>query len=400
MYCNNCGAEAQPGQKFCNNCGAKLLDGNMASQVPQGQQTNPALQQQANYPQNPTQQYQYQQEPIPQDPTKQQPQYLYSQNPPQQQDQNGKNSSGALWWVLFTVIIVFAIGVFLTDSPSGSDTSGTDDSRAASSSTSSDATSSEEPEESSSDITIPESVIYDGNGVIIKVTGCEQGWSGTDINFYIENNSSLNLNIDAHSYAVNGIMTRNNIYDMYTDVAAGQKANATLTIGNDVLDRYGIDTIRNIEINFWAYDNDESFKEFETGQLQFGTSADDGTYDVFAGTTLLDENGIKVDYLGRRGNDFTYVMTNNTGSYFTFDLENLTTNGFTSSDVDYDLYDEEILAGCQYVFAPEINISDVAGSNVDNVESLQFNLKYRLQGDFFNEATTSVIVNNDPQANN
>ena len=346
------------------------------------------------------QQEQYQRQYIPQGSPQQPQQYSYSQNPSQQQGSNKKNSYSVLLGILCILIVILVVEIFLTDSTSSSSTSNTDNGQAVSSSTNPDATSSVESEETSSDITIPESVIYDGNGVIIKVMGCERGILGTDINFYIENNSSLNLNVDAHSYAVNGIMTRNNIYDMNTDVAAGQKANATLTIGNDVLDRYGIDTIRNIEINFWAYDNDKSFKEFETGQLQFGTSADDGTFDVFTGTPLFDESGIKVDYLGRQGNDFTYVITNNTGSYFTFDLENLTTNGFTSSDVDYDLYDEEVLAGCQYVFSPKINLSDVAGSNVDNVQSIQFNLKYRPQGDFFDEATTSAIVNNDPQARN
>ena len=82
-----------------------------------------------------------------------------------------------------------------------------------------------------------------------------------NIGILIENESSLNLGFNAHAYAVNGIMTRNNIYSMDCDVAAGKKATTELEIEDKFLEKYGIEHIKCIDVLFWVYDNDKLYKE-------------------------------------------------------------------------------------------------------------------------------------------
>ena len=245
------------------------------------------------------------------------------------------------------------------------------------------------------DASIEEGVIYEGNGVSISVTGCSKasGWLGDSLNIgiYIENNSSLNLGFNAHSYAVNGIMTRNNIYDMDCDVAAGKKTNTTLELSQDVLELYGIEKVKYIDVLFWAYDNDQMYKSFETEPVRIVTNLNDDTVTRFNGNRLLDENGIQIDYLGKKDNDYWFSITNNTGSYFDFDMANLSVNDYTSSDVNYDLYGSQVLNGCQYVFNLDLSDDFLKLNNITDISKIEFSLTYRPMGDYFNEKSTSMV---------
>lgn len=160
---------------------------------------------------------------------------------------------------------------------------------------------------------IEEQVIYEGNDVRITTKGISKNGNGWDIKLFIENNSDLNLGFNAHAYAINGIMTKNNIYDMDCDVAARKKTNTFLKLKESVLKAYDINEIKCVDVVFWAYDNDKSYKEFDTGQIEIRTNLYKGGHDQIHGTNIFDSEGIKVDYLGRDGNKFDYVITNRTG---------------------------------------------------------------------------------------
>ena len=254
-----------------------------------------------------------------------------------------------------------------------------------------DADATAEAEPASADPTIQEGVIYEGNGVTISITGIEKGLFGYEVGVYIENSSSLNLGFNAHSYAINGVMSHNNIYEMGCDVSSGKKANATLGIYYSTLEEIGVEDTRNLEINIWAYDNDRYTKEFETGQLYIATSADDGTCDTQSGTTIYDSDGIKVDFLSNTDYSCTYVLTNNTGQYVDIDVENLNVNGYTSSDVDYDPYSEQVLDGCQFEFTIKPTNDFLQTNGIDSIETMGFNIKYRPLSDYFDERTTDFM---------
>lgn len=240
---------------------------------------------------------------------------------------------------------------------------------------------------------IEENVIYNENGVIITVCGYEAKSSTINISFLIENNSSLNLGFNAHAYAVNGIMTQESIYAMDYDVAAGKKTTAVLEIRRSFLENNNIESVKTIDILFWAYDNDKYFKEFDTNQITLYTSQyTDDFSTIYAGTTIYDESGIKIDYLFNSGNEFTYCITNSTGNYFSFDIENISVNDFTSSDIDYDLMSIIVLDSCQAVYTIKINSEFMDLNNISNIEKIEYSLNVRPFEDYFSDWNTDMVL--------
>ncbi len=239
---------------------------------------------------------------------------------------------------------------------------------------------------------IEPTVIYEGNEVTITATEIKEHGSGYNINLLIENNSELNLGFNAHAYAINGIMTRNNIYAMDCNVAAGKKANATLELKGSVLKEYGISSIRCVDVLFWAYDNDKYFKEFDTGQVVIRTSSYDETHDIISGTNIYEKDGIAVDYLDHVGNDFRFVITNNTDNYINFDFEDLSFNDFTMTDIDLDLYDEVILKNCQIVVTISANKDFLELNKIDNISSIEWSLSIRPGGSYETQRKIGPII--------
>ena len=239
---------------------------------------------------------------------------------------------------------------------------------------------------------IDEQIIYQDNGVIIKVMGCEENSFGLSVNINIENDSDKNLGFNAHSYAVNGVMTNDSIYAMDCDVAAGKKANTTLFINNEFLDKFQMNAVKSIDVLFWAYDNDAMFKEFETNQIEIRTNKYDAVKYQKAGKQLLNTDTMSLDYISNSGNTYYFVLTNKSDNYFDFDFSNISINDYTISDVDYDLYDVQLLSNCQILL--ELNIDDgfLSQNAINTVDKIDFNITYRPLGDYFNEKSTDLVT--------
>lgn len=234
------------------------------------------------------------------------------------------------------------------------------------------------------EVEIAEQVIYSGNDVTLTATGIEKSGKDYKVNLLIENNSALNLGFNAHAYAINGIMTRNNIYDMDYDVAAGKKVNATLELKGRVLSEYGITSIRCIDVLFWAYDNDKYFKAFDTDQVEIQTNLFDSTHDAISGENIFENQNISVDFLSGSDNKYDFVITNKTGAYFDFDFDEITINNYTVSDMDYDLYDETLLNNSQIVCTVEIDSEFIKENGIESIETIEWNLDIRPGGDYTN----------------
>lgn len=252
------------------------------------------------------------------------------------------------------------------------------------------------PEESPI-ISIAESVLYQENGILIKVTDCQETVNGYEIFFYIQNDSSLNLGFNAHAYAVNGLMTGNNIYDMDCDVSAGNKANAKLEIGRSALDTLGITSLKNIDILFWAYDNDKLFKAFDTKQLSIATNQDDGTRDFFVGSNLYSDQGVQVDYLGCYGEEYIYAVKNSTGTYFDFDVENLNFNDYTDSSWKISFFDTGVirtltdvivLNDCQAIIAIAPDSEFLELNQIEQIQKIEFTLNITPEEESFDAQGT------------
>ncbi len=127
--------------------------------------------------------------------------------------------------------------------------------------------------------TIEETVLVDENDVKITATELSYTDYSAELNLLIENNSDKNLSFISGSMgyscnAVNGYMVNDGYLN--ADVAAGKKANESVSFSTDMLMVYGIAEIADIQIGFDI--QDEEYEDFYTGVRHIATSAAD-SYD-------------------------------------------------------------------------------------------------------------------------
>lgn len=238
---------------------------------------------------------------------------------------------------------------------------------------------------------ITSSVIYEGNNVVITAKSLEETITGYKLNLLIENDSAMSLAFNAHAYAINGIMTGNNIYDMDCDVASGMKTNASLDLDLYTLDTLGISDIRCIDILFWAYDNSINFKAFDSGQVEIQTNLFNQKHDVRTGTSIYGSNGIRIDYLGHDGGNYQFSILNQTGSLFDFDVNDITVNGYTSSDLNPELYDVETLRQCQSIITIPVSDSFREQNGISTVDTIQWSMEIRPNGAYEQKYTIGPV---------
>ncbi len=175
----------------------------------------------------------------------------------------------------------------------------------------------EVPEMFPEQATIEETVLVDEKDVKITATELTYTSGSAELSLLLENNSDQELSFASHNNcprSINGYMVDGGF--MSESVAAGKKANTTLTFRANELIALGITEIADIELSFELKDEDyETY--LETGPRQIQTSAaasyDDSedtyqsainsgwlaaaygfTVDYFANDELYNDNGLRV----------------------------------------------------------------------------------------------------------
>lgn len=240
-----------------------------------------------------------------------------------------------------------------------------------------------EIEDNQSNITL-----YD-NEVKIDLSGIS---SQNGISFYAENKSNLNLGIMTHALAINGYMVGGDSYGFNSfDVAPGKKTNTTQELDMETISKYNIQSFDTMDVLFWAYDNDKSFKSFDTNQIHAELNTGSQNLLDISGDTVYENNGIKIDYIEKLENTYTYCLTNTSGNYVDFTVENLTVNDYTSSDVDYDLYDVICLNNCQILFDVTPDEEFLSTNGITDISSIEFSLNIQPLSDYEYEWKTDMI---------
>lgn len=376
--CPNCGSSVNVNLPSCWSCGMIFY------QQPT-QQTQPMYYQQPQYPQQI------------------QPQYNFMQHPQQQQSNNQQryNSqsrhkdsiNSCLGLIIGAFVLLVLIGSILPAL-----TKYIDENREKRNSTTEYVSNQEQSntttqesvtttEATKVDVSIDEQIIYEGNDVIIKVTGIENN----NVSFYFENNSSVNLGFNMHSYAVNGLMTNENIYTMDCNVAPNSKNTCTLEIPSEFLKNNNIDLIKTLTLHIWAYDNDAYYKEFECGSIHLSTSVDNNINNIQSGKLLLEENGLKYELIKTQGNVYYIGITNTNIELCEVDMQNLVINDWTC-DIAYnfDLMSLQILPNCQNIIPLDLT-EYLQEKNIDKIEYVSFNFDVRPNADYFNNYIGSTI---------
>ena len=190
------------------------------------------------------------------------------------------------------------------------------------------------------EITIAERVIYEGDGVAVTVKGMEEGWMGTDIKLLVENNSDRNIVLSGNNFVVNGVTMSGYLY---IDVAAGKKANGTLTLYSDSLDVAGISQIGDvITCDGQIYDSD-SYETLTAVSMEIVSSLGrDYTQEMDdSGEVLYETNGVKViakvvadEFYGK---SLVLFVKNDSDKKVTVQADNISVNGFMVTGWMYDL---------------------------------------------------------------
>ena len=157
-----------------------------------------------------------------------------------------------------------------------------------------------EPREFNKSATIEETVLVDANGVKITATELTYNNYSAELELVIENNSDKDLSFIANSIgyscnSINGYMVPEGYLNC--DVAAGKKANDTISISYNTLMLYGIFEIADIEIGFDISDDD--YNHTYTGPCSILTTAAGG-YDYetpcYRETIASKESQAEYDY--------------------------------------------------------------------------------------------------------
>ena len=236
--------------------------------------------------------------------------------------------------------------------------------------TSNDSSSSDE------EVTIAETVLYEADGIKVTAKSLADGLFGTEVKLLIENDSSKNILITSSSVSANGYMMPTAA--LYAEVAAGKKANESLTLMSSELDQCGIETLA--EMQFYLQIQDpETWETIKTTDLiTLATSATGYTQPVDdSGDVLYNENGYKVVCKGLKQDiiwDGTVVfyMENNSNKAVSIYAENVSVNGFMQ---EVGLWSDLRPSTRMIDGMSMIDLSDMEITNIDEIKTIEFNLR-------------------------
>ena len=245
------------------------------------------------------------------------------------------------------------------------------------------------------EVTIAESVLYEADGIKITVKGVEKDLFGPKIKLLIENDSSKNILITSSSVSANGYMMPG--ATMYAEVAAGKKANEGLTLMSSELDQSGIETLAELQF-YLQIQNPETWETIKTTDLlTLSTSAAGYVQPVDdAGDVVYNDKGYKVVCKGLKQDiiwDGTVVfyMENTSGKNVSIYAENVSVNGFMQ---DVSLWSDlrpntKVIDGMSM-----IDLSDLEITNIDEIKSIEFNLRIVDAATWEDIVTTDAITLN------
>lgn len=144
--------------------------------------------------------------------------------------------------------------------------------------------------------TVEETVVWDQDGITVTASGMEVVYDDPAVWLTVSNNTGRNIALSADAVAVNGFVLERTSF--YCNVGKGETVMEPLCLYSDDLNAAGIDTIAEVGFSLYGYDSDLYETVCETDWILLETS-DAGyvqTFD-FDGTEILNEGGIRVEYL-------------------------------------------------------------------------------------------------------
>lgn len=190
-------------------------------------------------------------------------------------------------------------------------------------------------------VTVPESVIYDKDGLKITVKSLDcDGWMGVELKYLAENESGKPIMLQAADLVVNGFMVDP---IMSTELPSGESVDSALTIMAEDLEAAGIETIQYLEFNLRVIDSNDWSKSFNTDRIRIETNADPAyTQKVDeSGTLLVEQGGVRIimKELDTRSSyiaaELIVLVENNSGRDISLTVRDVSVNGIMVSPIFY-----------------------------------------------------------------
>lgn len=253
------------------------------------------------------------------------------------------------------------------------------------------ASSSEESSHTAGEITVEEALLFEQEGVRVTATDMEKGLLGTELHLLVENDTEKNIGVQCDTVVVNGYMM-DHIFSC--TVAAGKKANDSLTLNQDGLDAAGITAIGEIAIRFKVFDRDTYDSLFVTDEVAVRTSSYD-TMEIQAaddGKELYNADGLRIvaKYVEDNtlsGTAVTMFIENMTAGDIIVQCEDLSVNGFMMMPV----FSSRVNKGCMAIDDLILLSSELETNNIDKVTSVELKFKI-VEADTYRTLHTSDAV--------
>ncbi len=222
------------------------------------------------------------------------------------------------------------------------------------------------------DAAIEETVLVDESGVKITAKSLSSGIFGTELALLIENSSDTDLTVQARNSSVNGYMVETM---MSVDVAAGKKANDTLTFQSSSLEACGIETIADMEFSFHIFTTDGWDTYLDTDLIQLKTSAADSyqyAYDD-SGTPLYEGDGVTIVSKGLSEGDSIFgtslmlYIYNSSEQGITVQARDVSVNGFMVEDI----FSEELAPGKRAIASLTLMSSDLEENDITTITDME-----------------------------
>lgn len=213
---------------------------------------------------------------------------------------------------------------------------------------------------------------------------------GLGINLLIENSTDKDLLVTSSALIVNDYM----ISDLlYSDVAAGKKANETMTLSSNALEAAGIKDIGQIEIYFQVSDSETFDTMLDSECITIKTSSFDKMViqAMDDGKELVNQDGIRivgkyVDEDSFWGAGILLFIENTSGKNVGINCEEMSINGFMVSP----FFSSTVYDGKMAVSSITILSSDLEDNKIESVDEIEVTFKV------YDVDSYSTIFETDP----
>ncbi len=240
---------------------------------------------------------------------------------------------------------------------------------------------------------IEQTVIYDENNIKITATGMSGDLFGENLDLLIENNTEQDLLVESAGAANLGGFSVGT--SLWCEVAAGKKANDSLSFDSTDLKNCGIEYIT--DMTFSLDINNSNWQElYQTGDIHLETSnAGKYTPDYEPrGDVVYDGNGIKITAQGRESegiisdNIVKVYIENNSDKLYTIQTSDMSINGFMVDGI----FSCDVLPGTKAVDYISVMGSDIDENNITEITDVELKFHFVDFNNFMDSFDTDSVT--------